>query len=356
MDIKAIRQQLYLHPQLSGQEQYAHDLIVEVFQTLHPSQVWTRVGGWGVVALWHTGADDTIALRADTDALPIGHRCGHDGHTAILLGVAGWIDEHIGQLGKNVMLIWQPEEETGRGAQKVLEANILQQYNVSSIYGLHNLPGYEEGVVVLNYNTFAAASVGVTYKFVGRATHASTPEMGINPGLAVAEMIQRFDAFNNNGGTLDAFRQSTLIHIAAGETAFGTAAADASVSFTLRAFTNKTMDSLIHEADTVAAEVSEKYGLTLSVSRCDPFRATENTPELVAQVEQSLALRNVSVLVESKPFRWSEDFSNYLAFYPGCFMGIGAGVDHPELHHPDFHFPDAIIDKAVALFTAIIEM
>lgn len=345
-----------MHPQASGHEQYAHDRVVALLQSMAPTGLWTHVGGWGVVALWHVGAPVTIAFRADTDALPIGHRCGHDGHTAILLGLAQWVDSHVRQLRKNIMLIWQPEEETGYGAQKIVDSGLLQQYDVSAIFALHNLPGFELGAVVLNRHTFAAASVGVTYRFQGRPTHASTPELGLSPGLAVADAIRAFDAFNTGESQTDRFRQATLIHIDAGEPAFGTAAAQASLSFTLRAYTNKGMQEFRHQADALMAQLADRYGLGLSMSQCDPFMATENTPHIVDDVCKAALSGNLEVTMIDKPFRWSEDFASYLAICPGCLMGIGAGVSHLELHHPDYDFPDDVMPQAVALFAAIAEM
>lgn len=356
MELESIRRALHMHPQVSGMEQYAHDLVVESLQSMRPTSLWTHVGGWGVVALWHVGASRTIAFRADTDALPIGHRCGHDGHAAILLGLAHWVDSHVDSLRKNVMLIWQPEEETGYGAQKIVDSGLLQQHDVSAVFALHNLPGFKTGTVVLNPHTFAAASVGVTYRFKGRPTHASTPELGISPGLAVADAIRAFDAFNTGDIHLDLFRQATLIHVDAGQPTFGTAAADASLSFTLRAYTNRSMQRFRNEADSLMSQLADRYGLGFSVSQCDPFMACENTPHIVDEVYKAALSRDLDVTVVDRPFRWSEDFASFLAVCPGCLMGIGAGVSHLELHHPDYDFPDEVIPTAVALFVAIAEL
>ena len=197
MKIIDIRHQLHEHPQTAGSEQYAHDTIVAHLQTLHPTKVYTHVGGWGVIALWGNLKVPTVAFRADTDALPIGHRCGHDGHTAILLRLAELIDSSV-CCDHNILLLWQPAEETGTGSQAVIESGILQQYDIRAFYALHNMPGYPLATVVLCPRTFAAASAGVVYHLDGRETHASTPELGINPGLAVGEIISRFNSFNGH--------------------------------------------------------------------------------------------------------------------------------------------------------------
>ena len=274
-DFASIRQDLHCHPGISGDEHYAHDLIVRQLNACHPDAVFTHVGGFGVVAIWgKEPSRPTITVRGDIDALPIGHRCGHDGHTTILLQLAEQISDKYPQsfYGINIILVFQPEEETGTGSQRIIDAGILQQYNIKAIYGFHNLPGFPLGTVVLNYHTFAAASTGVIYRLTGRNTHASTPEKGLNPGLAVAEIIQS-------------------------------------------------------------------------------FLATENNSTLVEFVEQHCTCRQRHVLT---PFRWSEDFANYLQLFPGAMFGIGSGEKQPELHHPDYNFPDALIKPAADILMNII--
>ena len=423
IDYKEIRHSLHDHPQTAGCEEYAHDTIVKHLQGLHPSKVYTHVGGYGVIAVWESRDSrintlthsniPTIAFRADTDALPIGHRCGHDGHTTILLRLAELIDEaydsRINTLTHlRILLLWQPAEETGTGSKAVLDSGILQQYDIRAIYGLHNLPGYPLGTVVLCPHTFAAASTGVVYHLDGRETHASTPEMGINPGLAIAEIIQTFDRFNNStsgnphkanqSGSIDhreagkpgQFRQSTLICVRIGQPAFGTSAGHGEVMFTLRAFTNDEMEKLLSDANQVVDEVSDRYDLKVSRTLVEPFRATENNEECVNALMRELRsatlwsqLRsatlwsqcgsadatNTNTITHSKnnpaknfqlsifnfqlkkePFRWSEDFAEYLQVFPGAMFGIGSGEHQPELHHPDYDFPDALIEPAAQLF------
>ncbi len=365
-DYTEIRHQLHEHPQTAGNEQFAHDLIVRHLQGLHPDKVYTHVGGYGVIAVW--GKDlqaPTIAFRADTDALPIGHRCGHDGHTTILLRLAELIDQngstyrHI-----NVLLLWQPAEETGQGAQSVLESGILQQYDIKAFYALHNLPGYPLGTVVLTgdlgatkgaelscKHTFAAASTGIVYHLDGRETHASTPELGINPDLAVAEMVKSFNRFNGDSGE---FRQSTLICVRVGSPAFGTSAGHGEVMFTLRAFSNDEMERLLADANSTVDEIAGRYGLTVTRSLVEPFRATENNGSCVEAIEKAAEEVPLRVRYQMEPNRWSEDFGTYLLHFPGAMFGIGSGEHHAELHHPDYDFPDELIEPAAQLFGKII--
>lgn len=366
-DYTDIRHRLHEHPQTAGNEQFAHDTIICHLQQLHPDKVYTNVGGYGVIAVW--GKDPqkpTVAFRADTDALPIGHRCGHDGHTTILLRLAELIDSEELRMKNdesataaidssfftlhssfNYLLLWQPAEETGTGSRAILDSGVLQQYNIVCFYGLHNIPGYPLGTVVLCPRTFAAASTGVVYHLDGRETHASTPELGVNPGLAVAEIMQRFASFNNSKGE---FRQSTLICVHVGQPAFGTSAGHGEVMFTLRAFTNDEMERLIHDANSAVDEIAARHKLTVSRTLVEPFRATENNGDCVEEIEKAANDVPLRVRYQMEPNRWSEDFAEYLLEFPGAMFGIGSGERQPELHHPDYDFPDALIEPAAQLF------
>lgn len=362
IDYKEIRRTLHEHPQTAGNEQFAHDTIVNHLQGLHPDKVYTHVGGYGVIAVWMAKDSSpsqgevpegrrgvpTVAFRADNDALPIGHRCGHDGHTTILLRLAELIDEHVSTYQRvNILLLWQPAEETGTGSRAVLDTGILQQYNIQSFYALHNLPGYPLGTVVLCPRTFAAASTGVVYHLDGRETHASTPELGINPGLAVGEIISRFNGFNGHGGE---FRQSTLICVRLGSPAFGTSAGHAEVMFTLRAFTNDEMERLLADANGAVSSIADRHGLTVTSTLVEPFHATENNGDCVDEIEKAAGDMPLRVHYQMEPNRWSEDFAEYLLEFKGAMFGIGSGENHAELHHPDYDFPDDLIEPAAQLF------
>lgn len=356
MTFSDIRHELHCHPGISGDEHFAHDLIVKQLASAHPDAIHTHVGGFGVIAVWGTDRSmPTIAIRGDIDALPIGHRCGHDGHTTILLQVAELIGNNPLPKKQNIILIFQPEEETGTGSQKILDAGILQQYNIRAIYGFHNLPGFPLGTAVLNYHTFAASSTGVIYHLAGRQTHASTPEKGINPGLAVADIIREFSRLNSPANASDdKFRQSTLIGIRLGEEAFGTSAGEAEVMYTLRAFTNTAMHQLIADANTIVALAAARNHLKVQHRLQDTFRATENHSLMVEHAERAFSEEGIPYRHILTPFRWSEDFANYLLAYPGAMFGIGSGEKQPELHHPDYDFPDSLILPASNMIVTII--
>ncbi|MDD4847894.1 MAG: amidohydrolase [Bacteroidales bacterium] len=368
-NIKEIRHFLHAHPELSGKEVQTHDLIVDFLEKHHPNRLVQHVGGNGVVALFAgKQAGKTIAIRGDIDALPIteqtdliyrsvndgvGHKCGHDGHTAILLQLVENLSQYPLEKG-SVVLIFQPEEETGYGAAKMIQSGVLEQFNIDFIFGLHNLPAFALGNIVVKIGTFAAASSGMIIRWQGRETHAAHPENGINPSMAVAEWIQWLDALNKKHHQNDDFQQATLIYTRIGKVAFGTSAGDAEVMMTLRAFSNILMQNLVNQAITHLSEISKKYGLTFSYTFQDEFLAVENNDICVKKVEQAAKNIGFETTKLPLPFRWSEDFSHYLSHYQGAFFGIGSGETTKELHHPDYDFPDALIEKGAAIFRQII--
>ena len=364
-----LRHQLHAHPCLSGHEESTHDTIVNRLRDYHPSTLFEHVGGYGIVAFWGDSAKPCVAFRADIDALPIqesdvlsyhsdtqgvSHKCGHDGHTTILLRMAEMIaSEKLQQ----VLLIFQPEEETGMGSQKILDSGILQQFKIDKIFAIHNLPGYPLNQVVLSRGSFAAASSGVVYHLLGRQTHASTPEKGINPGLCVSEIISELHSLNTHpDAPSEVFQQSTLICVRLGDEAFGTSAGEAEMMFTLRAYTNERMKSLMAAAAKIVKSAAVRHGLTWSSKQREPFLATENHSSVVENLYKAMIHWDFSVQLKSTPFRWSEDFANYLQHYQGCMFGIGAGTDCAELHHPQYDFPDEIIEPTASLFIRIVRL
>ena len=125
--------------------------------------------------------------------------------------------------------------------------------------------------------------------------------------------------------------------------------------FTLRTFSNASMATLRTKADRIAAEICKRHGLQLTISESDPFKATENNAEETNRLEKAFTKAGYAIRRMEKPFRWSEDFSNYLQHYRGAFFGIGSGESCPELHHPDYDFPDSLIEPAAKAFYCIIQ-
>ena len=186
----------------------------------------------------------------------------------------------------------------------------------------------------------------------GKAAHASTPEKGLNPGLAIARIIERMHKLNNYSGS--SLRLSTLICCRIGTEAYGTSPGMGEVMFTLRTDSNDKMTELMSAADGIALEEARNAGLELEKQVKEPFRATENSPAIVEQLNSIFSTTN-NVVMMDKCFRWSEDFAEYLKVFPGAFFGLGSGENQPELHNPYYDFPDDIIDLGANCFHNILD-
>ena len=186
--VLALRSGLHRLAEPSGSEKRTKAFLMK-FLRAHTSLRLEDEGAWFCAVHEEPGAAETVAFRADMDALPFrggsAHLCGHDGHCAALAGL-GLFLEHK-KLGRNIVLLFQHAEETGAGGKVCCRA--LSKYGIDRIYAFHNIPGWEEGTVLLRRGTFACASRGMTLSFAGRPSHAAYPENGRNPGFAAARFL-----------------------------------------------------------------------------------------------------------------------------------------------------------------------
>jgi len=245
-----LRHELHRNPELSGQERATAKRIRFFLSRYQPHELYSNIAGEGM-AVVYKGKEPgpTVLIRCDMDALPIteqsdlkyksntpgvSHTCGHDGHMAIISGLAVRFFENPIQKGKAI-LFYQPSEENGLGAknsiEKLKELDLLPDFAIA----IHNLPKYKKGSVILGRYTFTAASKGIIIKLTGRNSHAAFPEHGLNPAAAIAEIIQHLLTLPTSFKYND-FVLVTIIHVKIGEVAFGTSPGSAVVMATLRAF------------------------------------------------------------------------------------------------------------------------
>ncbi|MDX5480825.1 MAG: amidohydrolase [Hymenobacteraceae bacterium] len=364
-----LRQHLHQNPELSGSEYNTAAHIARFLQQYAPDELHTGVGGTGIAAVFK-GTDaqgPTILFRAELDALPIaetndttyrsvaagiGHKCGHDGHMAILAGLASLLHRTRPASGR-VVLLFQPAEETGAGAWAMLQDKRLLRLQPDYVFALHNLPGLPQHQVVVRNGVFAAASTGMVVELHGKSSHAAEPENGVNPGAAMAELVLAFNQIAQQKERFEDLSLLTVIHARLGEVAFGTNPGYATVMATLRAYLPEDFALLKHLAQEAATHVAAKYDLRVNLHFAEEFPATLNHPEAVALVRQAAQKLQLPTQEAVHPFRWSEDFGHFTARYKGALFGIGAGLEQPQLHHADYDFPDAIIPTGAALFYGI---
>ena len=364
-----LRKTLHRHPELSGKEVQTASRIKKFLLETRPDQLLEKVGGHGLVAIYDSGREGPeLLLRGDMDALPIqevndfeyrseikgvAHKCGHDGHTAILAGVAALLGSQRPQTGR-VALLFQPDEETGRGAAKVLHDEAFQALEPDMVFALHNLPGFEEGAVVVREGPFASASRGMIITLQGKSSHAAHPEQGNSPLSMLRSLLIALPALPNLRDTFDDFTLVTIIHARLGERAFGTNPSEATVMATLRSYLDPDMDRLTFMAENLVKHLSAKHKIEANIEYTEVFPATVNHPEALETVVQAAESNHFPLLHIPEPFRWSEDFGHFTGRYPGALFGIGAGIQHPGLHNNDFDFNDNIIETGIHMFMNII--
>jgi amidohydrolase len=365
--LRQVRHSLHRHPELSGEEEETARRIARWLSTTGARDLRTGIGGHGVAArIPGRGDGPAVALRAELDALPIpeapaslphassragcAHKCGHDGHMTILLGLAA----HLSTTppAGDVFLLFQPAEETGQGAAAMLADPGIGNLPLAAVLALHNLPGHPLGTVLLRRGPFAAASVGITVDLAGRTAHAGECEMGRSPAAAMATLVHWFEALPQQVLPFHVPARVTVIHARLGEVAFGTTPGFATVMATLRADSQESLDHLQHHCRTQLPALASAYGLTATVTSCEPFPATINDPAVVQafrEAAQELALPTCEL---PAPFPWSEDFGHFTRRFPAAMVGFGAGLDRPPLHALDYDFPDDAILPGIRLLTS----
>lgn len=362
------RKHLHRFPELSGNEEQTAKTIIDFIKPTNPTSIIEGIGGYGVAAVYHSGKPGpTVLFRADMDALPIqevghkqhkstvegvAHLCGHDGHTAILAGVAHALNMSSLTKGK-LVLLFQPAEETGVGAAAVINDLKFQSIKPDFAFALHNLPVHPLGSIVVREGTFAAASTGIMVNLKGFPSHAAHPEDGNNPDRALAKLILELNNLNESRDLFSDFVLLTIIHARLGNVAFGTTPGDATLMVTLRAFDNKDMQLLKEKLEDMIKQISQEGGLEYSVEYTEDFPATVNHREGVTILKAALEKLNFSNHTLKQPFRWSEDFGHFAQICPSALFGVGAGVNHPQLHNADYDFPDGVIEPSVKLFVQI---
>jgi len=306
-------------------------------------------------------------FRAELDALPIAeqsnlsyssvndgvaHSCGHDGHMAIIAGLAQKIAARRPEKGR-VVFLFQPAEEVEQGALDVINHPDFSKIKPDYIFALHNIPGVEKHKILVKEGSFSAASKGLTIKLIGRTSHAAEPENGINPADAISKIIKELHLLRSNKNPFKDLALLTIIHVQLGEIAFGTSPGYAEIRVTLRAFENKDMELLTAKTEQIIDEIASEENLKYELEYSEVFPATVNDKECVELLLESARENQLSIHEIEKPFKWSEDFGYYAEKYKAGFFGVGAGINQPALHNPDYNFPDEIIETGINIFFTI---
>ncbi len=370
MELIKLRHALHKHPEISGEESETAKRITNFLHQFHPDQLYNNIGGYGLIAEFKgKEPGPTVMFRCELDALPIqekskikysstfhgkAHLCGHDGHMAMVAGLGYHLKLARPRKGR-VILLFQPNEETGKGAYNIITDPVFKKIEPDYIFAIHNVPGYPLHQILLSDKHFAAASSGMAIKLKGKSSHAAEPENGINPGQGIAKIMLSINDLLSDINRFNDFILITPVHFRLGNLAYGTSPGEGIVHLTLRSYRNDDMHSLKKELETLVKRIAGKEKLTLNIAYEEVFPATINNPLCAQIVKDSCANGNLNNTLINNPFKWSEDFGHFTEKYPGALIGLGSGVSQPALHNPDFDFPDELIQTGVGLFKRIYE-
>ena len=316
----------------------------------------------GALCAWFDfGAESAIAFRADADALPIKeindlpfasrhpgrmHACGHDGHMAILLELARRLDQKK-TLNRNVLLVFQPAEETTGGAKDICDTGIFTDYAVEAIFGLHLWPGLEKGIVASRKNELMSRASELTVDIMGRSAHIAKASEGIDALGAGLDFYRRVIALEQALPD-NIFRVLNFGKLESG-TVRNAISSHTHMEGSLRAFQDEVFEALRSGVYAAAKQVETATGCTVSVHLNEGYPAVMN-PEALFDKVYSIAPFHVL----EKPSMTAEDFSWYQRYLPGMFFFLGTG-DTPALHAADFNFDETILLKGAAFFEKLAE-
>ena len=369
VELSEWRRGLHRAPELSGEESNTAREVVRFLTTTGADRIVTGLGGHGVAAIYE-GAEPgpTLMFRAELDALPIeelsdiphrsqipgkAHLCGHDGHMAILAGLARGLGRQRPASGRAV-LMFQPAEEDGSGAAAVVADPKFNELAPDFAFAVHNMPGMPLGKAALTTGVVSCASRGMRIVLSGKTAHASMPEFGASPMPAMAALMPALTALGGGGPLDEGFAMLTVTHASLGEPAFGVAPGRGEIWTTLRTLTDSRMADLRERAETLVRRIAAETGLGLDITYHDVFPHCESAPEPVAHLRRALEAEEIPFDRGLLPMRASEDFGHFSARAPVGFYLLGAGERHASLHNPDYDFPDDLIAIGARVFMRIL--
>jgi len=371
-EIAAWRHDLHAHPELQYEVHRTAGFVAERLRAFGCDEVATGIGRTGVVGVIRgrgRGANRAIGLRADMDALPIRevrdlpyrstvpgrmHACGHDGHTAMLLGAAKYLAETRDFDGRAV-LIFQPAEEGGGGGEAMVADGLMERFGVEAVYGLHNIPDQRLGSFAIRSGPIMASTDRFIVTVEGRGGHAALPQAAVDTVLVASHIVVALQSIvARSVDPLD----SAVVSVCAVEAgdAFNVLPQSAELRGTVRALTPAVRSLVQERIDAIVTNVAAAFGARASVVYSGGYPATENHPAetgFVADVAAGI-VGEENVERDVAPMMAAEDFSYMLAHRPGAYIFMGNGPS-AGLHHPEYDFCDAAAPFGASLWARLIE-
>ena len=371
-DITAWRRDLHMHPELMFDVHRTAGSVAEKLKAFGCDEVVTGIGRTGVVGVirGRKGASaKTIGLRADMDALPIEeatdlpykstvpgkmHACGHDGHTAMLLGAARYLADTRNFDGTAVV-IFQPAEEGGGGGREMVDDGMMDRFGVSEVYGMHNYPGMPVGSFGIRAGAMMAAADSLTIDIEGMGTHAARPHLGVDTVLVGAQIINALQSVVSRN--VDPLKSAVVsICMFRAGNADNVVPQTVQLRGTARSLANDVRELLERRLPTLVENTAAAYGAKarLSYRRGYPVLVNhELQTEFAATVAQQVAGED-KVDTSLPPMMGAEDFSFMLNARPGAFIWVGNGAS-AGLHHPAYNFNDEVIPYGTSYWVKLVE-
>ena len=378
-EITALRRDLHAHPELGFEEHYTASRVQQALQVCGVDEIHTGIGKTGLVAVIRGRSSKSgrmIGLRADMDALPMTehndfawksgktglmHGCGHDGHTAMLVGAARYLAESRNFDGTAV-LIFQPGEEGFAGARAMIEDGLFERFPVDAVFGMHNWPAMRPGTVGINPGPMMAAADRITIEVTGRGGHGAHAYQTVDPVLVSAHIITALQSIvSRNVKPVDSAVISICAMRAGDMAAMSVIPGSVTLVGTVRTFSPLVQALVERRLSEMCQAVALGFGATASVKYERSYPATINDPaqaHFAADVAQSLVGRE-RVVRNLEPSMGAEDFSFMLQVKPGAYLRLGQGEENGVgscvLHNSRYDFNDEVLPLGAALHASLVE-
>lgn len=369
-DMRAIRRDLHQHPELAYEEHRTAGIVAKELRRIG-IEVTEGIGGTGVVGTLRRGnSARAIGLRADMDALGFDeetgldhasinagkfHGCGHDGHTAMLLGAARHIANAVDFDG-TVHFIFQPAEEGRAGARRMIEEGLFTRFPCDEVYALHNWPDLAAGQFQTKAGPIMAAADKFEIGVRGRGGHAALPHQTPDAILAASDLVLQLNTIVSR--RIPAFDAAVVsVTMVQGGATHNILPAEVRVMGTARTFTPEIRDRIEQSVRDMAAGIAQSYGVTVDLDYDRYYPATVNDGVCAEKaLEAAKAIAGVEASVAPEAAFTSEDFSFMLEALPGayCWLGQGTGQSSPKLHNPHYDFNDAVLGTGIAWFANLV--
>ena len=370
-EITAWRRDFHEHPEVMFDVHRTAGVVAAKLREFGCDEVVEGIGQTGVVGVikgQSMASGRVIALRADMDALPMTeitglpyasktkgamHACGHDGHTAMLLGAAKYFTETRNFDG-TVVLLFQPAEEGGAGGLKMVEDGAMDRWNVQEVYGLHNYPGLPVGEFAIRPGALMASADQFEVTVTGKGGHAAEPHQSVDTTLATAQIVVALQSVvaRNVQAIRPAVLSITAFHTESDT--FNVIPQTARIRGTVRCFDAKTRDLVEARLREMVDLTARSFGATASVDYERGYPPTVNHADQTRYAIEAAEAVGTKVNPETDPVMPAEDFSYMLEARPGAYIFLGNG-DTPMCHHPAYDFTDEAAPYGTSFFAELIE-